>query len=194
MKMDATFMSDRTERQTNDRNAPIETLRRFLHGLLAIGVIGTGVELLLLGHTEDRMQIVPLALLGVSALTLPVLAVRPRPGLVRWFRFLMMLVAGSGAVGVYLHYGANAEFELEMYPSLRGTELMWESLQGAIPALAPGTMALLGLLGLISTYRHQQANRVPTKCAHPARPGPPMPRLRRAAPKLAKTSMHSKES
>ncbi|MFB3131882.1 MAG: hypothetical protein ACE10K_05095, partial [Rhodothermales bacterium] len=47
-----------------------------------------------------------------------------------------------------------AEFELEMYPTLKGLELFWESIKGATPALAPGTMIQLGLLGWAYTYRH----------------------------------------
>jgi hypothetical protein len=44
------------------------------------------------------------------------------------------------------------EFELEMYPGLSGLELFREAMKGATPALAPGTMTILGLLGLAYTY------------------------------------------
>jgi hypothetical protein len=46
------------------------------------------------------------------------------------------------------------EFELEMYPSMRGFELVAKTMTGATPVLAPGTMALLGLIGLSYTYKH----------------------------------------
>ena len=39
-------------------------LRRLLLTLLAVSALGTGAELLLLGHTEDRWQLVPVVLLG----------------------------------------------------------------------------------------------------------------------------------
>jgi hypothetical protein len=55
---------------------------------------------------------------------------------------------------VGLHYHGNEEFELEMYPSLSGMQLVSETLTGATPVLAPGSMALLGVVGLASTYRH----------------------------------------
>ena len=35
-----------------------------------------------------------------------------------------------------------------------GWELVLESLTGALPALAPGTMIYLGLLGWAATFRH----------------------------------------
>jgi len=41
-----------------------------------------------------------------------------------------------------------------MRPSMAGLELLVESLTGAMPALAPGTMAQLGLLGLLVCFRH----------------------------------------
>jgi len=37
---------------------------------------------------------------------------------------------------------------------MEGFELFKESMMGATPALAPGMMAHLGLLGLALTYRH----------------------------------------
>jgi hypothetical protein len=59
-----------------------------------------------------------------------------------------------GALGIYLHFRGNVDFVRERYPSLGGTTLIWKALRGATPALAPGALAQLGLLGLIFTYRH----------------------------------------
>ena len=55
----------------------------------------------------------------------------------RVFQTVMLLFLSSGVLGLYLHYRGNVEFELEMYPSLRGFGLFWEALKGATPALAP---------------------------------------------------------
>ena len=41
-----------------------------------------------------------------------------------------------------------------MNPTAAGGSLIWSSLTGAMPALAPGTLIHLGLVGLLSTYRH----------------------------------------
>jgi hypothetical protein len=43
-----------------------------------------------------------------------------------------------------------------MYPSLGGVQLVRETLTGATPVLAPGSMTLLGLVGLAHTYGHPQ--------------------------------------
>ena len=149
MKLNVTFMSNRT--------SDVEPLRRFMLFIFTFGALGTGIELLLLEHVEDSWQIVPLALLGLSVVGVVSIALTPGSWSVRAFRILMGALVASGAVGVYLHFQANAEFELEMYPSLGGAELIWESLRGAIPALAPAAMSLLGFLGMALTYRHPRA-------------------------------------
>ena len=96
----------------------------------------------------------PLVLLGLGLLAQIWLVWRPNSASVRVFRSLMLLFVLSGLVGLYLHYSANVEFELEMYPSLRGLNLVRGALTGALPALAPATMMHLGFLGLASTYRY----------------------------------------
>ena len=66
----------------------------------------------------------------------------------------MLFLMLSGAIGSILHYRANMEFQLEMDPTLGGVALMFKVLHAkAPPALAPGNMALLGLLGLVGVWR-----------------------------------------
>jgi len=61
----------------------------------------------------------------------------------------------SGAVGVYLHLRANMEFQLEMDATLSGWALLKKSvLAKSPPALAPGAMTQLGLIGLAYTFKH----------------------------------------
>jgi hypothetical protein len=66
----------------------------------------------------------------------------------------MVLLMVAGIVGTGLHYSANEEFELEGNPDMKGIALLSKILSGAAPALAPGAMIQLGLLGLVYTYRH----------------------------------------
>ena len=130
-------------------------LRRFVLALFAVGIMDTTADLLLTGHFEDAWQIAPLAVLALSALTLLLHLVRPSPSTIRLHQGVMGLFIVSGLVGTFLHYKANIEFELEMYPGLAGLELWWKAVQGASPpSLAPGAMIALGLLGLIYAYRH----------------------------------------
>ena len=129
-------------------------VRRLLLVILLLGLPGTGVELLLMGHTEGFWQLVPLVLIALSLLALGWHGVDRKAASLRVFQATMILFVMSGAAGVLLHYRGNVEFELEMYPTLSGWELLRKALTGATPALAPGTMLQLGLVGLTYTYRH----------------------------------------
>lgn len=129
-------------------------LRHFVLALFFLGSAGTAVELLLLEHTESTAQFVPLVALGLGIIAAALAVARPSPWVLQGFRLVMAGFVIAGPVGLYLHYRGNVEFELEMYPSLRGLELVWKALTGATPALAPGVMVLLGLMGLVSTYEH----------------------------------------
>jgi hypothetical protein len=123
-------------------------LRRFLLLTVMVGIVGLGLELLFIGHVEDQLQLVPIMLLPAGLIALAWHTARPSRTSARGVRLLMALFVVSGLLGVGLHYRGNQEFELEMYPSRTGMELVRETLTGATPVLAPGSMALLGLVGL----------------------------------------------
>jgi hypothetical protein len=128
--------------------------RRILLALVLLGAVGLLVELALLEHFDSATQWIPLALLVVVIGATIAVGLRPAPPVVRFFQAVMVLCVVTGAVGVFLHYRGNAEFELERDGSLRGLRLFWEAIRGATPALAPGALSQLGLLGLAFTYRH----------------------------------------
>ena len=132
----------------------LSNLRTSLLVLIVFGEVGAGAELFLLGHTEEFWQLAPIVLLGLGVVTGVLVLVRSRRATLRMHQVLMALFMIAGPIGLFQHYSANAEFELEMYPSMGGLELIWESLTGATPALAPGMMMYLGLLGLAYSYRH----------------------------------------
>ena len=130
-----------------------QPLRRALGAIFLFGSVGTAAELILLGHTEDVWQNVPLALIGIACAVLAILVVRPSGIGVRTFQLAMAAFIASGVAGVLLHYRGNVEFELELQPDASGFGLFSAAMTGATPALAPGTMILLGALGLAYTYR-----------------------------------------
>ena len=143
--------------QVRIRDRESTTMRRLLIAVFVFGVVGTAAELILLEHTDDIWQWTPIVLLGVSVPLAGSLWFISVKWLIRSFQGIMVLFVANGALGLYQHYQGNVEFELEMYPSMSGLELMWEALRGATPSLAPGTMVLLGMLGLIYTFRHPTA-------------------------------------
>lgn len=135
-------------------SATERVLRRLLLAILLLAMVGTGTELVLLEHTETIWQLIPLALLASGILGALATAVRRGKPAIRVFQALMTLFILAGFTGLFLHYKGNVEFELEMYPTMKGLDLFRESMMGATPALAPGAMIWLGLLGLAFTFGH----------------------------------------
>jgi len=125
-----------------------------LLAILALGIVGTGAELYLLDHMEEFVQWIPLVVLGASLVAVAWVALRLSRISLRFLQAMMGISVVSGLIGLLQHYRGNVEFELEMYPSIAGTELFWKAITGATPALSPGTMIMLGLLGLAYCYRH----------------------------------------
>ena len=134
-------------------------VRRSLLALFVFASLGTGTELLLLEHTEETAQWAPLALIGSALAVLAWHSAAASRASVRVFQAVMVMFALSGGVGTVLHYRANAEFEREMHPDATAGELFRGAMMGATPALAPGTMVLLGTIGLLFAYRHPAARR-----------------------------------
>ncbi|MGE5925846.1 MAG: hypothetical protein ACM357_00715 [Gemmatimonadota bacterium] len=132
----------------------LRTFRRALTLLLAAGLLGTALELVLMDHLEDWWQRIPLALIAAALGVLCWHWLARSKTSIYAIRGVMLLFLASAAAGIILHAKGNREFALETKPALAGGELVTEMLTGAFPALAPGTMALLGLLGLLVTWRH----------------------------------------
>ena len=74
---------------------------------------------------------------------------------VRVLRLVMVMFIVAGALGIFFHYRGNLEFQLEIDPSQDHWSLFKKVIRAhSPPALAPGVMAQLGLLGLAYTYRY----------------------------------------
>lgn len=138
-------------------------LRRVLLALTLLTAAGLLAELLLLEHFESWTQWIPLTLLVAAIVAAGAMLVRPGRRTVRVFQGLMTLCVLAGALGVYLHYSGNVEFERERDGALRGLHLLWQAIRGATPTLAPGALAQLGLLGLVCTYHHPALRRSTTQ-------------------------------
>jgi hypothetical protein len=136
---------------------PLQAVRRFLFAILILGMAGTAVELLLLKHDEDRIQLIPLVLLAAGLVAVIAHALRPSASSAGAIRVTMAAFVAAGVAGLYFHYRANVEFQLEGDPSLAGRALWMKALEAkAPPALAPGVMVQLGLLGLAYTFRFKE--------------------------------------
>ena len=138
-------------------------LRRGLLLIFVLGSLGLGTELLLLDHFEEWRQQVPLVLLVLGLILLAARMFYQGAIILRLFRWTMLAFVLGGMVGLWFHLSSNMEFELEMYPTLSELELLFKALSGAMPALAPGALVQLGLIGFLYTYHHPALSREQTK-------------------------------
>ena len=130
-------------------------VRPLILAVLFLGLVGMGAELLLLQHTGSLWELIPLVLIALALVILTWHAVTQRPASVRAVQGVMALFLLAGVAGIALHYQSSMEFKLETNAALSGWALFWAVMSAKTPpALAPGSMIQLGLLGLVYTYRH----------------------------------------
>ena len=129
---------------------------RVMGGAVTVFVMcAVETELFLLNHDEDWRQMLPLVMVAAGALLLVSQLIRPSAKGVTALRVLMVLMMATGALGVFFHFQGNLEFQMEIDASQHGWPLIQKVLQAkAPPALAPGALVQIGLLGLLYTYRH----------------------------------------
>lgn len=142
-------------------DATVVVIRKILLAILLLGMLGSGAELVLLKHTEDVWQWIPLVLIAAGLFTCAWHGVSGGAAAIRLMRWSMIGFVIGGGLGIYFHYQGLAEFKLESNPSLVGWDLVWQAIRGKTPPLlAPGAMMQLGLVGLAYTYKHPALSRL----------------------------------
>ena len=135
-------------------------LRLWILGVLVLGLLGTVVELVLLSHYEQPVQLVPIVLLVLALIVLVWHAVGHSAASLRVMMGLMILFVLAGFAGFAAHFYGSAEFQLDLEPSLSTWELLEKVMRAkAPPLLAPGMMMQLGLLGLAYVFSDQRYRR-----------------------------------
>jgi hypothetical protein len=133
----------------------LDVIRRVLLAILIIGLGGTIVELLLLQHDEGFAQFIPLILIGMAFGAIVWQTLDRGPVSLRAFQITMALFIVAGFLGMYLHFRANVAFQREVDPAIGGRDLLVKAVTAKTPpALAPGSMSQLGLIGLAYAYRY----------------------------------------
>jgi hypothetical protein len=132
--------------------AILAIVRRVLPLILLLAMVGILIELLLVEHFEDAWQFLPLCLLGLGLIAVGWHARAPSGASRRALHVLMIAFVLAGFLGFYFHYRGNAEFELEQDPNITRWALFREAMMGGTPALAPGVMIQIGLLGLLYAF------------------------------------------
>jgi hypothetical protein len=135
-------------------------LRLWILGVLVLGLLGTVVELVLLSHYEQAVQLVPVVLLVLALIVLAWHVMGHSAASLRVLMGLMILFVLAGFAGFVAHFHGSAEFQLDLEPSLSTWELLEKVLHAkAPPLLAPGMMMQLGLLGLAYVFSDKRYRR-----------------------------------
>ena len=74
-------------------------------------MVGTAMELYLLDHYEDTLQLIPILCIGASLITIFILIYRRAKWTIITYKLVLALTALSGVYGTFLHLQANYEFE-----------------------------------------------------------------------------------
>ena len=136
------------------------TLRLWILGVLVLGLLGTVVELVLLSHYEQPVQLVPVVLIMLALLVLAWHGMGRSAASLRVLMWLMVLFVLAGFAGFVAHFHGSAEFQLDLEPSLSTWELLEKVMRAkAPPLLAPGMMMQLGLLGLAYVFSDKRYRR-----------------------------------
>ena len=132
-------------------------LRGILCSLAIFAFLFTPVELLLLEHTGDWVQLIPFAACFFGLVAAGWVLVEPSAMRIRNARLLSGAVVLTALIGSIRHLLHNLELELELHADTSWMEALWPSLHGAAPFLAPGILILGALMVLGATYRHPAA-------------------------------------
>lgn len=126
-----------------------EKVRKLIILAILFMALGTGLELYLLDHYEDTLQLIPILSILLALLAFALLLFSRSKKTEMAYKVVLVINSLSGLVGTFLHLRANYEFESEMKPTADSWSVFVESLSGALPALAPGNMILFALIGYI---------------------------------------------
>jgi hypothetical protein len=138
----------------------VRMLRLWILSVLVLGLLGTVVELVLLSHYEQPVQLVPVVLLVLALIVLAWHAMGHSDASLRVLMGLMILFVLAGFAGFVAHFYGSAEFQLDLEPSLSTWELLEKVMRAkAPPLLAPGMMMQLGLLGLAYVFSDKRYRR-----------------------------------
>jgi hypothetical protein len=138
----------------------LKAIRRWIFAVLVLGVTGTGLELFLIEHYEDTLQLVPLVSIAMALAVLVWHGIRGDALSTRMLQAAMVLFVVSGTVGMGLHFRGGAEFQLEIDPEQNRWDIFSKVIRAkAPPVLASGVLVQLGLLGLVYAYRHPSLDR-----------------------------------
>lgn len=132
----------------------LERLRKFLLAAALSIFAVTLLELWLIDHTQEAVQLTPFILCGAGLVVVTAALLHPSRASLNTLRITMLVDALGGLVGVGFHVWRNFTFEQEIRPAVPAGDLLLPALKGAAPLVAPGMLFLAALLAIAATYAH----------------------------------------
>jgi hypothetical protein len=140
---------------TSSDAATLQVVRRWILAAIAAALIATEAELIFVRHFgNNNGQMIAVVLAGSGLISMAWHAIARNTPSIVVFRFLMYLFLVFGIDGLLVHYNFAVHAALKSHPALVGLPLLYATLSGEIPLLAPGMMIQVGLLGLLYTFHH----------------------------------------
>jgi len=134
----------------------LERLRKFLLGAALSIFAVTLLELWLIDHTKEAVQLIPFVLCGAGLIVVGTALARPNWATLNTLRITMILDALGSLFGVGLHVASNFAFQQDIKPAAASLDLVLPALKGAAPLVAPGMLFLAAMLALAATYQHPE--------------------------------------
>jgi hypothetical protein len=144
-----------------DSEGPL--LRRWLIAISGLAAVGTALELLLLRHWDNGLEVTPFVSLATLGVAIAILAYAHSARAVHVARLVSSVVAASGAIGVFIHVRANYEAApldfrfTDSWPTT-AEPIRWllaaTDTVGPSPTLAPAALTFAALALLAATLRH----------------------------------------
>jgi hypothetical protein len=144
----------------SSRTESTSLLRPLILVIMGIGTLGILGELLLLEHYKFDSQWIAVMLTLLTGVCTVILGFNPNARVMRVVQLALLLVVLGSAFGVLEHVKTNYD-RMENGSNVSSLSPIWQALKGRAPALAPGALAQLGLLGLLFMYKHPNLERRP---------------------------------
>lgn len=151
-----------TKGQMNESEL-IALFRRALIWLAAAGVVGTAIELAALRHWKSFEQIIPWLVLGILAIGVAAIAIRPSPARLKVVGVLAGVAAIGGLYGVITHVKNNYDAAIldyrytDRWPTMSLPSKLWAAASGQVgpsPLLAPAILAQVAFCLWLATVHH----------------------------------------
>ena len=146
-----------------DNAASADLLRQGVLWLAILGTTGTSLELVLLRHWDNTLELIPFVALGVLSAAIVLVVWRPSGRRIRVAQVLAASVLVTSAIGVFIHIRANYESApldfryTDSWPTT-AEPIRWllaaTDTVGPSPTLAPAAIGFVALALLVATMRH----------------------------------------